>query len=354
MKSLKFDRVTFGYDKRKLLFNDTVFEINADTVAKGHIVALMGASGTGKSTLFKLVLGNEKPLSGKISFQGENDVIAYLPQEPVLFEHLSPARNASYFQNTARYGKHFNQKLFDELVVSLGMGEVLAGAGSVSDLSGGQRQRLSLLRALSINPSLLLLDEPTNGLDAEIKMNFLSKLREITDQYGLLVIYISHHKLEAETIADEVLFLHRAAETAFENQVYQGSILDFIQSPPLLDALKVFQYPHPNILLLEKKGTLLTPVRTGGAGDRCYIGLRDEHIRISDNGWPYEVVSGNPVHNVIRLSESGQLLTLSTKLFGNTMSNKITIHGSFNAYDLNGKLIRTIQIKHNTEDERYA
>lgn len=353
-KSLKFEHISFGYDKRKLLFNDANFNVSGGEPGKGHIVALMGASGTGKSTLFKLILGVEKPLSGNVAFNGPNDVIAYLPQEPVLLEHLSAARNALYFKDTARYSKHFNQVLFDQLVRSLDMADVISGNGSVDELSGGQRQRLSLLRALSINPSLLLLDEPTNGLDAEIKMNFLAKLREITDQYGLLVVYISHHKLEAEAIADEVLFLHRPQTGSMENQLFQGSILSFIQSPPLLDALKVFQYPNPNILLLQNGPTGIVPAQAGAGEHSFYIGLEERHISFGENGWPYEVISSNPVKRVIRLEQSELPITVSTKLFENITSNTIKISGNFKRYGMNGQLIDEIQIIDNIKHERKA
>ena len=215
MKSLSFNNISFGYNHDTPIFKDLNLEIKAK---QGHVVALMGASGSGKSTLLKLILENEKPQTGSIKFDMSNPVIAYLPQEPVLFEHLTPMQNARYFQRSSYYKKHFNENLFWELITSLNIQDVLEKSKSVLELSGGQRQRLSLLRALSIQPDLLLLDEPTNGLDATVKLQFLNKLREVVLKYGLMVIYVTHHKLETELIADEVIYISsNSKSTVYRN-----------------------------------------------------------------------------------------------------------------------------------------
>ena len=176
MKFISFENITFGYRKNDPIFKDLSFKISGSDSGRGHVIALMGASGTGKSTLFKLILQTEKIQNGAISFDKKEPVIAYLPQEPVLFEHLSPKQNARYFERSSYFKKRFNESLYNELIHSLNIDDVLKETRSVLEMSGGQRQRLSLLRALSIQPDFLLLDEPTTGLDAEGKTTVFEQI----------------------------------------------------------------------------------------------------------------------------------------------------------------------------------
>src|ERR1700761_9223999 len=107
MQSIKFENVGFGYRKGQKIFRDLSFGIsNSYFSGNGYVVVLMGASGSGKSTLLKLMLQTEKPQEGQVVF-GTQPVMSYLPQEPVLFDHLSPLNNARYFSTIAHYKGRF-------------------------------------------------------------------------------------------------------------------------------------------------------------------------------------------------------------------------------------------------------
>jgi len=339
MKLLSFNNINFGYTKNISIFKELNLHIEAK---EGHIVALMGASGSGKSTLFKLILQNEKPQQGNISFGVADPIIAYLPQEPVLFEHLTPMQNARYFQRSSYYQKHFNENLFSELISSLNIQDVLEKSKSVLELSGGQRQRLSLLRALSIQPDLLLLDEPTTGLDATVKLQFLNKLREIVLKHKLMVIYITHHKLETELIADEVVYL--SSKNNSPVKIYRNDLLGFINQPPLLEALEVFAYPKPNIIKGKMINGTIVPVNGIADNDAFYIGIKEENILFSDNGIEYNIIASNPINTTIVLASSEQQLTLDTEKTKNNHSRYISFKGTFNVYNANGEYTKTISI----------
>lgn len=342
MKSLRFNNITFGYSKNNPIFKDLSFEIGGHNKNGGHVAALMGASGSGKSSLFKLILQTERLQSGKIDFNIENPVIAYLPQEPVLFEHLSPTQNARYFQRSEFYKKKFDESLYQELIKSLNIQEVLENSKSVLELSGGQRQRLSLLRALSIHPDILLLDEPTTGLDAEVKLQFLNKLREIVTKYNLLVIYITHHKLETELIADEIIYLSKNNSAGSISNLFQNDIVSFIQQPPLLEALKVFTYPKPNILKGKIENGLFIPTDDTKDTDLFYLGLQEDNIYFSVKGLRYSVVARNPINTIIKFENTNQLINLNTSKLPEDRSQEILIQGTFNLYDLKGSFSKTI------------
>ena len=217
--SLEFKNVTFGYNKKSLVLSNISFVAkNSDTSQLGHVTAIMGNSGAGKSTILNLLLGIFTNFEGEIITNPKEPVISFVPQTPELFEHLTPIQNANFFENISNYKSKYNTKLFDELVITLDLAEVLK-AKSVNELSGGQKQRLMLLRALSIKPNFLLLDEPCTGLDAEGKMQFLYKLRQLVKEYDLFVIYITHHQDEAKIIADDIIYLTKDPLTNCVNNI---------------------------------------------------------------------------------------------------------------------------------------
>lgn len=333
MKNIEFKNIQFGYEKDKLLFDNLSFSI---TNKNGNIVGLMGESGSGKTTLLKLILGIEKPQRGTIETFPANPVMAYLPQEPVLFEHLSPLANAKYFSTTKFYKSRFDEKIFHDLVESLNLQSVLNSKKSILQLSGGQKQRLSLLQALSIKPDFLLLDEPTTGLDAEVKLLFLNKLKELALKYQLLVLYVTHHKVETELIVDEIVYLPKIVNNPI-SKVYQDSTRNFCHIPPLLEAVNVFKYPNPN--LIKVKGTE-RELLVSNDEDYDYVAHIDvEMVEFSNqNGYDFSVKSSNQIYTMLELSESKQTISIHTEKFNYNNGSKITFVGDIPCYE-NGLLI---------------
>lgn len=249
MKSITFKNISFTYPgkKEKKVFVDLNLSLIQES-KKGKVIAIMGSSGAGKTTLMKLILGIEKPNTGQIEKYPGKHIISYVPQEPVLFEHLTIQDNAEYFRYSGKHKKFFSQDLYHELVNSLGLKDILTLKNSVSELSGGQKQRLSLLRALSIKPDFLLLDEPCNGLDADVKRSFLIKLRELTQRFGFCVLYITHHRLEAELVADEIAYLVFNKKQQLVDHVVKDNILEFTNQLPVLESVHLFRFPDVKIL----------------------------------------------------------------------------------------------------------
>jgi ABC-type multidrug transport system ATPase subunit len=345
MQSILFDKLSFGYRKDQPIFEELTFTISNKAVKDdGYVVMLMGGSGSGKSTLLKLILGIERPRAGKIDFAG-GPVISYLPQEAVLFDHLSAMANARYFATTAHYKTRFDEQLFRELAASLQIEDVLGSSTPVAQLSGGQKQRLSLLRALSIRPDILLLDEPTNGLDADVKLLFLTKLREIIRAFNLLVVYVTHHKLEAEILGDEIVFLDKNRQRGYIDRVYQDKLIDFIERPPLAEAVKVFKYPQPNLLKCRLDGRQLLLSGDDGA-DHFMISVSSSDIAYTANGG-YRVVTAveNALYVNIQLEAAGNLITVERR--GYRDSGFVTLSGIFTMYDHNGNAGGKLSIQKN-------
>ena len=252
MTGFQFNRLSFAYPGQPSLFHDLDLDLPAS--ADAPVLALMGPSGSGKSTLLRLLLGLAKPSNGSIEFTLGDPVISYVPQEPVLFEHLPVEHNARYFAMAGAHRDRFDAVLYDQLVADLGLAEVVSAKRPVSQLSGGQRQRLSMLRALSIRPDMLLLDEPCNGLDAAVKRSFLISLRRIAERNKLRVVYVTHHVAEAEMVANEVLYLAPDSKRGGV-RAHHATMKDFLMNPPTLDAALAHGFPAANVLLDKASGT---------------------------------------------------------------------------------------------------
>lgn len=300
MKSINIKNLDFTYKKGNSVFQNFNLYLKQQE-SEGKIIALMGASGSGKSTLMKLLLGIENPVSGTIEMLPVNPVFSYVPQEAVLFEHLSIKDNACYFQFAGGFKKRFNKDLYAELIESLGLENVINSKKSVLELSGGQKQLLSLLRALSIEPDFLLLDEPCNGLDAEVKRAFLNKLREITQRYGLFVLYITHHKLEAQLIADDVLYLVQDKITGTVHKSALASVQHFIDKPPVMHAAQVFRFPDIKLLpmSINESGKIIIAKNENDITQYWLVDDKDILINRND-GFPFKVISKSPMYVVVR------------------------------------------------------
>lgn len=183
---LKVENLSFGFSKERLLYEDFSLDLSY-----GEIKSIVGESGAGKSTLFELILGNLKPLSGKISHQRISEVF----QDPYSSFHpsytlLNQIKDVAPLNGIESYLE--NLKLDAELLQQL-----------PHKLSGGQLQRASILRAMLMKPDILLLDEPTSALDNVIQLEVMQMLLRHRKDMGMLLIT---HDLElAKWCSDQII-----------------------------------------------------------------------------------------------------------------------------------------------------
>ncbi len=185
---LKVNQISFGFSKERLLFENFSLHLK-----QGEIKAIVGKSGIGKSTLFELILGNLKPLSGSIIASKASEVF----QDP--YSSFHPSYTISNQIADVASLENINSYLND-LNIERALLEKLP-----HELSGGQLQRCSILRALLMQPDLLLLDEPTSALDNVIQLDVMKMLLKYLPQTGMLLI--THEMDIARWCADEVIAL---------------------------------------------------------------------------------------------------------------------------------------------------
>ena len=190
----------------------TVLDGISLSLARGEIGCLLGGSGTGKSTLLRVIAGFETPSAGTIRLAGQ--LIASAPQsvpahqrgigmvfqDHALFPHLTVADNIAF--GLRALGQVQRQQRVAELLQMIGMDDF--GQRYPHQLSGGQQQRVALVRALAPRPSLLLLDEPFASLDTELRQRLAMDVRLLLKQQGTAALLVTHDQHEAFAMADRV------------------------------------------------------------------------------------------------------------------------------------------------------
>ena len=184
----------------KILFNE--LNINLE---KGEILAIIGRSGCGKTTLLRCICGLEELDSGKILLNGDDITtvpaeergIGLLFQKPVLYPHLSVSGNLSL----ASLNNH------DKALVEVGLPNF--EDRDVDTLSGGEGQRVALARALLANPNVLLLDEPFSALDLDMSIKLISDVRALLKDRSCPAILVTHNIEEAKLFSDRMIDLSK-------------------------------------------------------------------------------------------------------------------------------------------------
>jgi len=199
----------FGSGDRKIVAVDSV-DI---TIEDGTFVTILGPSGCGKTTLLRMLAGLERPTSGSIYFDGkdvtEDSVqeryIGMVFQNIALFPFKSVRENIEYGLKYTDTDKKTRQQEATEMAEMLGIDELMDN--KPNQLSGGQRQRVALGRALIRDPNVFLLDEPMAALDAELKIQLRTELKELHQEFGTTTLYVTHDQEEAMTLSEEVIVI---------------------------------------------------------------------------------------------------------------------------------------------------
>jgi peptide/nickel transport system ATP-binding protein len=222
-------------------------------VGVGEIVALAGESGSGKSTIARLLAKLYKPTSGEIYFQGaplsrltsRRDTLAYRGQVPMVFQDpfssINPVYHVSHgiMRSLALHRRDLSRPRRREEAHRVLEEVGLTPAAEVArrfphELSGGQRQRVGFAQALALRPKLILADEPVSMLDVSIRIGLLNLMAQLRDQQGVSILYITHDIAGARYVADRLVIL------------YAGQIAE---AGPTEDVLRRPKHPYTQLLL---------------------------------------------------------------------------------------------------------
>lgn len=280
------------------------------TVPDQSFTVLVGPSGCGKSTLLRMIAGLEEITAGGISIGGR------------VVNNVPPKQRdiAMVFQNYALYP---HMKVYDNMAFSLKLAKVdtatietqvqrAAGILNLTEyldryprqLSGGQRQRVAMGRAIVRDPQVFLFDEPLSNLDAKLRVQMRTEIRELHQRLSSTSIYVTHDQIEAMTMADQIVVM-RSGEieqigAPLELYDYPANIFvaGFIGSPAM-NLIRGTVRQNNGAATVKVNGEITLPLPNGAAtqdGAEVFYGIRPEHWRLSSDteGVPVDVAVVEP------------------------------------------------------------
>jgi sulfate transport system ATP-binding protein len=207
-------------------------------IKTGGLVALLGPSGSGKSTLLRVIAGLEKPDSGRVYLTGQDAThqsvqarnIGFVFQHYALFKHLTVRKNIAFGLEIAKWPKERVKNRVEELLALIQLQSL--GDRYPSQLSGGQRQRVALARSLAVEPKVLLLDEPFGALDARVRKDLRTWLRNLHDKVHVTTVFVTHDQEEAMEVADEIVVMNQGKieQIGSPAEIYDNPASRFVMS----------------------------------------------------------------------------------------------------------------------------
>jgi len=275
----------------------------------GEFVILVGPSGCGKSTLLRMIAGLENISGGEIRIGPRvvNDVppkerdIAMVFQNYALYPHMTVADNMAFSMKLRKAPK-------SEIDARVGKAAGILGLDKLLDryprqLSGGQRQRVAMGRAIVRDPQVFLFDEPLSNLDAKLRVQMRTEIKELHQRLKTTTVYVTHDQIEAMTMADKIVVMHDGIVEQM------GAPLDLYDRPANLFVAAFIGSPSMNLLKGKitsagfeteggQGGKTLWPIGSHPAdseGRAAVFGIRPEHIQLNPNGLEAEVVVVEPM-----------------------------------------------------------
>ena len=274
-------------------------------IADGEFCVLVGPSGCGKSTLLRMIAGLEEIGDGTVSIDGkivnrvppkERD-IAMVFQNYALYPHMTVRDNMSFALALAKKPKA-------EIAAQVARAADILGLAQLLDryprqLSGGQRQRVAMGRAIVRDPQVFLFDEPLSNLDAKLRVQMRTEIKELHQRLKTTSIYVTHDQIEAMTMADRIVVMR---EGIVEQQ---GGPLDLYDQPANTFVAGFIGSPAMNLLAgtaragrhVEFAGGASLPLPPNARaedGQPVLYGIRPEHCAPASQGLPVEVVVVEP------------------------------------------------------------
>ena len=291
------------------------------TIGRGEFLTFLGPSGSGKTTTLNMLAGFERPTRGTITLEGRS--VDRLPpyernigmvfQNYALFPHMSVAENVAFPLSVRKVAK---AEIAGRVARALDMVRLGAfGERRPAQLSGGQQQRVALARALVFEPSLVLMDEPLGALDKKLREHMQIELKQLHEQLGLTVVYVTHDQSEALTMSDRVAVFESGdvAQIGTPDALYKepasSFVANFIGENNTLEG-KAEEISGQTCLVVLGGGSRIAATRIGDirAGDVVHVTIRPELVRPAVAKSPGETQVEGMVEGRIYLGDHQRLL----------------------------------------------
>jgi len=288
----------------------------------GAFVVLVGPSGCGKSTLLRMIAGLEEITAGEISIGGRvvNQVapkerdIAMVFQNYALYPHMKVFDNMAFSLRLAKERPQAIRERVGRAAQILGLTELLERYPR--QLSGGQRQRVAMGRAIVRAPQVFLFDEPLSNLDAKLRVQMRTEIKELHQRLRTTSVYVTHDQIEAMTMADRIVVMHdgNVEQIGTPLELYDRPanlfVAGFIGSPAMNFVRGTYRRDEGCFRVALPSGAR-APAPASGAPDGTEVvyGIRPEHLALASNGegLPGRVAvvepTGADTHVVVRTAD---------------------------------------------------
>ena len=296
------------------------------TIGNGESVCFLGPSGCGKTTLLRLIAGLETPDTGRVTLGGQ-DITHALPQSRnfgmvfqsySLFPHLTVGKNVAYGLGCRKWPRAEIRSRVQEMLELVHLVDHIDKLPH--QLSGGQQQRVAIARALAAQPHVLLLDEPFSALDAKVRAQLRTDMRDMQTRLGITTILVTHDQEEAMTVADRIIVMKggRIEQIGSGPEVYHRPKTAFVAGfVGDMNLLRVQRGGCGGLMLAGR------PLAVHGivAGDCVQVGIRPEAVALAvgdeaQNSFPVTVVKSQFMGKQTRLEIALDDQFLSLELYG--------------------------------------
>ena len=259
---------------------------------------LVGPSGCGKSTLLRMIAGLEEITSGEIAIGGQvvNDMppkqrdIAMVFQNYALYPHMKVYDNMAFSLKLAKIDVRKIDELVKRAAAILNLNDLLERFPR--QLSGGQRQRVAMGRAIVRDPQVFLFDEPLSNLDAKLRVQMRTEIRELHQRLESTSVYVTHDQIEAMTMADQIVVMRDGyiEQAGAPLKLYDHPdnifVAGFIGSPAMNLVQGTVRATNGRADVVADDGTVLPLAASDGApeGTRVHYGMRPEHWSLAAEG----------------------------------------------------------------------
>jgi iron(III) transport system ATP-binding protein len=327
-------------------------------VESGCFYTLLGPSGCGKTTTLRCVAGLERPTSGRITvgdevvYSAEDGIavasydrnIGMVFQSYAIWPHMTVFDNVAFPLRQMR-PRPVHQMIRERVMKALDLVHLDGLADRPAPyLSGGQQQRLALARALVREPNVLLLDEPLSNLDAKLREEMRTELRELVEKLGVTTLFVTHEQIEALTMSDRIGVMHdglivqEGSPTAIYNHPEHAFVADFIGKTNFItgQVVELEEGPGVGVMVQTPVGILHARGFTGlEIGAAARIAIRPENVTFTPgNGGDTNLVKGtirhqaflgNMVDCVVATGDSTVLLQLHPSTAGK-VGDEVSLH----------------------------
>ncbi|MFC4598567.1 ABC transporter ATP-binding protein [Cohnella hongkongensis] len=348
------------YDEGKI----TVIPGLSIDISDGEFFTLLGPSGCGKTTLLRMIAGFNSIEGGEIRFNDQviNEIpthkrnIGMVFQNYAIFPHLTVRQNVEYGLKFRTMSKAERRQKTDDIMHVVKIAEYQDRLPE--KLSGGQQQRVALARAIVIHPSVLLMDEPLSNLDAKLRIDMRSAIRDIQKEVGITTVYVTHDQEEALAISDRIAVMKDGViqQVGSPREIYSRPanvfVSTFIGHSNLLKGEIRIQGSEKRIFMMDGYQIPLTNLADDVQdGQRVLIAVRPEEFIVADRGLKAEVIGstflGQYVNYVVKFKDG---ISIDPDLSNEFVQDSGSVQTFYNVKDSLQLDLRADKINVFTED----